>query len=265
MLFRTNFGVLHYDLVGPDDGAVVCMLHSLTSDAGMWAEQVPALLGAGYRVLRLNARGHGGSSPGGDRYTMEQLAGDVISVLDHLGIDTVHVIGLSMGGMKGQVLAADHPDRVRSLMACATNARWTGDAGMMRGRIDTVRAHGSLEPIVDQSMEQRYSDALRQRRPQRWAALRETYLATSLDGYYGCMHAVLDHDVLGRLATVRAPVLVVSGSDDPVTPPAAGKEIAAAVKGARYEEIAGGRHLFNVEFEQQFNRLMLQWLASVEG
>jgi 3-oxoadipate enol-lactonase len=263
MLARSSFGFLHYDVVGPADGAVVCMLHSLTSDSGMWAEQVPPLVEAGYQVLRIDARGHGGSSPVGGEYRMEELAGDVILVLDRLGVDNVHLVGLSMGGMTGQVLAADHSGRIRSLMVCATNARWTGDTAMMVERLATVRASGNLESIVDHAMEQRYSPAVRAARPLRWAALRETFLGTSLDGYFGCMHAVLNHDVLGRLGRVRAPTLVVSGSDDPVTAPSAGREIAAAINDARYEEIAGGRHFLNVEFHRQFNRLLVDWLASV--
>ena len=265
MLACTSFGFLHYDLIGPAGGSVVCMLHSLTSDSGMWADQVPALIEAGYQVLRIDARGHGGSSPVTGEYRMEQLADDVVLVLDRLGLDTVHLVGLSMGGMTGQVLAADRPERIRSLMACATNSRWSGDTAMMLGRLDAVRASGSLASIVDHSMEQRYSPAVRENRPLRWSELRETFLATSLDGYFGCMHAVLNHDVLGRLDRVLAPTLVVSGSDDPVTSPSAGREIAAAVRGARYEEISGGRHFLNVEFQRQFNQLLVDWLAGVDG
>ena len=68
---------LYYDLVGPEDGPVVCITHSLASDSGMWAEQMPPLLQAGFRVLRLDMRGHGGSDPVSGDYTMQQLAADV--------------------------------------------------------------------------------------------------------------------------------------------------------------------------------------------
>ncbi|WP_137389642.1 alpha/beta fold hydrolase [Rhodoligotrophos defluvii] len=262
MLALTAFGALHYDLVGPSAAPVVCMLHSLTSDSGMWAEQVPALLTAGYQVLRIDMRGHGGSSATAGEYRIDELAADVVRVLDQLGLSAVHLVGLSIGGMIGQALAANHPQRLASLVACATTAKWDGDSAMMHRRLAAVRASGSLDPIVDDAMTQRYSPALRERRPLRWRALRETFLGTSLSGYFGCMHAVLNHDVSRLLPSVRVPVLVVAGSDDPVTPPAANRTIAAAVPGARYEEISGGRHFLNVEFDDIFNRLLLDWLAS---
>ena len=75
---------LYYDLVGPEDGPVVCITHSLASDSGMWAEQMPTLLQAGFRVLRVDMRGHGGSDPIAGDYTMKTLADDVAAVLDAL-------------------------------------------------------------------------------------------------------------------------------------------------------------------------------------
>src|ERR1700759_2372207 len=111
---------LYYDLAGPEDGPVVCITHSLASDGGSWAEQVPALLGAGFRVLRLDMRGHGGSDPVAGDYTMSALAGDVATVLDALGLARVHYIGLSIGGMIGQAFALEHGHRLVSAMWCDT-------------------------------------------------------------------------------------------------------------------------------------------------
>ena len=73
---------LYFDLVGPEDGPVVCITHSLASDSGMWAEQMPPLLQAGFRVLRVDMRGHGGSDPVAGDYTMKTLAGDVAATLE---------------------------------------------------------------------------------------------------------------------------------------------------------------------------------------
>src|SRR6202163_4605474 len=89
---------LYYDLAGPEAGPVVCITHSLASDGGSWAEQVPALLQAGFRVLRIDMRGHGGSDPVAGDYTMKDLADDVALVLDGLALSRVHYIGLSIGG-----------------------------------------------------------------------------------------------------------------------------------------------------------------------
>src|ERR1700746_2825273 len=111
---------LYYDLTGPEDGPVVCITHSLSSDGGSWAEQVPPLLRAGVRILRLDMRGHGGSDPGAGDYTMQQLGGDVALALDALAIPRVHYIGLSIGGMIGQAFAIEHDARLISAMWCDT-------------------------------------------------------------------------------------------------------------------------------------------------
>src|SRR3954465_8842909 len=102
MLLPLTDRSIAYDLMGPENAPVVCMTHSLASDGGMWAEQVPPLLAAGFRVLSLDMRGHGGSGPVPGDYTMSDLAGDVAVVLDALSIARVHFIGLSIGGMLGQ-------------------------------------------------------------------------------------------------------------------------------------------------------------------
>src|ERR1700760_1346347 len=111
---------IHYDMAGPEDAPTVCITHSLASDGGSWAEQVPPLLQAGFRVLRIDMRGHGGSDPVAGDYTMSALAGDVASVLDGLGLDRVHFIGLSIGGMLGQAFAIEHGHRLLSAMWCDT-------------------------------------------------------------------------------------------------------------------------------------------------
>src|SRR5262249_26002461 len=111
---------LYYDLVGPEDGPTVCVTHSLASDSGMWAEQMPPLVHAGFRILRLDMRGHGGSDPVAGDYTMAALAGDVAVALDMLGIARVHYLGLSIGGMIGQAFAIAHGDKLISAMWCDT-------------------------------------------------------------------------------------------------------------------------------------------------
>ena len=97
MLLPLDRRSIAYDLVGPQTAPTVCITHSLASDGGSWAEQMPALLQAGFRVLRIDMRGHGGSDPVPGDYTMADLAGDVATVLDALSIARVHYIGLSIG------------------------------------------------------------------------------------------------------------------------------------------------------------------------
>ena len=93
-----------YDLVGPENGPVVAFSHSLAADSGMWAEQVPALVAAGYRALCVDLRGHGGSGAPPGPYHIDQLADDIVLVLDAIGEKQCHFVGLSIGGMIGQSL-----------------------------------------------------------------------------------------------------------------------------------------------------------------
>src|SRR5260370_9480792 len=108
------------ELLGPADVPTVCISHSLASDGGSWAEQVPALLAGGFRVLRLDMRGHGGSDPGGGDYTMAALADDVAAALAAFGIPVAHFIRLSIGGLIAQAFSRAPAQRRVSARGCAT-------------------------------------------------------------------------------------------------------------------------------------------------
>lgn len=253
---------LYYDLAGPDSGPVVCFTHSLSSDSGMWAEQVPPLLAAGFRVLRVDMRGHGGSDPVAGDYTMDQLAADVAAVIDALGIGQVHYIGLSIGGMLGQAFAINHGAKLKSLMLCDTlPASLPDGAAAWAPRIAAATKTNSLAPLADGTMERWFTDAFKPRHPARWRQIRDTILGTTSRGYLGCAAAILNFDFVARLPALAIPSLVVCGAGDQGTPPEANKRIAALIPGARYEEIAEARHLPNVEQPASFNRIMMNWLG----
>lgn len=266
MLLDVNGRTIAYDLIGPDGARVVCMTHSLASDGGMWAEQVPALLSGGFRVLRVDMRGHGGSSPVSGDYTMSQLAGDVAGVLDALGIGNVHYIGLSIGGMLGQAFALEHGDRLLSAMWCDTlPSAPVGAAQAWADRMTTVRQANTLAPIADTTVERWFTDAFRPRSPGRWQQIRDTVVGTTPAGYLGCAAAIQNFDFVAGLPTLRLPVLVVCGAEDPGTPPAENRRLAGLVPGGRYEEIADARHFPNVEQPETFNRIMISWLSAQQG
>jgi len=254
---------IHYDLVGPKEAPTICITHSLASDGGSWAEQVPVLLQAGFRVLRIDMRGHGGSDPVAGDYTMAALADDVAQVLAGLSISRVHYLGLSIGGMIGQAFALAHGDKLISAMWCDTlPASPSGMRAAWDERMGIVRRANSLEPIGDGTIERWFTDAFRARNPGRWKEIRDTIVATTPAGYLGCCAAILDYDFTPRLSSVRVPTLVVCGSDDMGTPASENRKIASLVPGARYEEIAGMRHFPNVEAPEAFNRIMLGWFEA---
>jgi 3-oxoadipate enol-lactonase len=262
MLIKAGNRHIYYDLIGPENGPVVCFTHSLSSDSGMWAEQLSPLLADGWRVLRQDMRGHGGSDPLEGDYTMAALADDVALSLDFLGIDRVHYIGLSIGGMIGQAFAIGHGHRLHSAMLCDT-APGTPPGGKAAWgpRIATVKSAGSLEPLGDATMERWFTDAFKPKRPARWKEIRSTIVSTAPAGYLGCAAAILDFDFVPKLPSVTVPTLVVCGDDDQGTPPDGNRKIAELIPGARYEEIANARHFPNVEHPDVFNRIMTAWLS----
>ncbi|MBV9554364.1 MAG: alpha/beta fold hydrolase [Alphaproteobacteria bacterium] len=263
MLLPLKGRSIAYDLIGPETAPTVCITHSLASDGGSWAEQVPALLQAGFRVLRLDMRGHGGSDPVAGDYTMTDLAGDVAAVLDGLSIARVHYIGLSIGGMLGQAFALRHQDKLISVMWCDTlPASPLGAKAAWDERMGIVRNASSLEPIADATMDRWFTPAFKGKNPTRWKQIRDTVAATTPAGYLGCSAAIMDFDFVPRLGTVSVPTLVVCGSDDPGTPAPENRKLAGLVPGGRYEEIAGMRHFPNVEAPDAFNRIMLGWLEA---
>ncbi|HEV3177443.1 MAG TPA: alpha/beta fold hydrolase [Stellaceae bacterium] len=263
MLISLKGRCVYYDLTGPEAGPVVCFTHSLASDSGMWAEQLPPLLAAGFRVLRLDMRGHGGSETVAGHYTMSALAGDVAAAIDALGLDRVHYVGLSIGGMIGQGFALEHGAKLRSLMLCDTLPSTLPDAkAAWAPRIEAVTKANSLAPIADATMDRWFTGAFKPRNPQRWQQIRDTVAETSPSGFLGCAAAILDFDWVLGLRSLKVPTLVVCGGEDPGTPPAQNRRIAELVPGARYEEIANARHFPNVERAEAFNEILLGWLKA---
>jgi 3-oxoadipate enol-lactonase len=263
MLLPLDGRKIYYDLAGPETGPVLCITHSLASDGGMWGEQMAPLLAAGFHVLRIDMRGHGGSDPVAGDYTMEQLADDVATVLEALNFRQVHYMGLSIGGMFGQAFALKYGAKLKSMMLCDTSPASPPGAKEMWGqRIAAVRQANSLAPIVDGTMERWLTNAVRDKRPGRWKQIRDTIAATTPQGFIGCGAAIQNFDHVARLPTIKVPTLVVWGADDPGTPPAGNKLIVSQIPGAKGEEIPGARHFPNVELPDAFNRIMMGWLGA---
>lgn len=268
MLLSLEGRQVHYDLLGPDDGPVLCLAHALSADTGIWAEQLPSLLATGWRVLRLDMRGHGGSAAGrpiqpDGGYSMDELARDVVRVLDVLGLDRVHFAGLSIGGMIGQVLGLDYADRLHSLMLCDTAPNTIpGGKKTWDDRFAAIADAGSVEPLADATMDRWLTDRFRATNPRRWNEIRATVANTTPEGYVGGGLAILHFDVRHRLSRLRVPTMIVWGDEDPGTPPEGNQLIADLVPGARSHIFKGARHVPMVEYPEAFARVMLDWLSA---
>lgn len=221
---------LYWRLDGAADKPALLLLNSIGTDMGLWDAVVP-LLTPQFRVLRMDARGHGASdAPAGD-YSLDLLAGDALAVMDAAGIETAAVCGLSLGGMVAMTLALNAPKRVSALVCACTSARM--DPDIWRARIETVRAHGTAA-IAEAALQRFFAPDFALAHPDVVATARTALLAMSADGYAGCAAAIRDMDLADRLAAIAAPTLVISGAKDVSTPfEGHGALIAAAISGAR--------------------------------
>jgi 3-oxoadipate enol-lactonase len=244
---------------GPEDAPVVVLAHSVGCDLSMWDPQVDAL-SARFRVLRYDHRGHGGSPVPDGPYSMADLGGDVLALLDRLELERVHVGGLSLGGMVAMWLATHAPQRVDRLVLCCTAAHFPPPE-LWDERARAVRAEG-MGALVDGVMERWLTPGFRAREPEAVERLRATFLATAPEGYAGCCAAIRDMDLRAELPGVAAPTLVLAGAEDPATPPARGAEIADAIPGARLEVLPDAAHLANLEQRDALTRAMAEHLGA---
>lgn len=263
MLLPLGYRRIHYDLAGCESGPVLCVTHSLASDSGMWGEQMAPLLKAGWRVLRVDMRGHGGSDPVPGDYTMDELADDTARVLEALRLSDVHYMGLSIGGMFGLSLALRYGARLKSLLLCGTSCATPPMPQAASAQRETsVRETNSVAPLADSMIERWFTSAMRAKNPARLKQIRDTVAATSPDGFNGCVAAIRNFDYSAQLPQIRLPTLVVWGAEDPLPLPEANKRVVALIPGAHGEEMPGLRHFINIESPDEFNRIMMTWLEA---
>ncbi len=251
---------LHYEIEGAPNAPVLVMSNSLGTDMQMWAPQMDSLLPR-FRVLRYDTRGHGGSglpSPGAAPFGFAELGQDVLAIMDHAGIGRAHFCGLSMGGMTGMWLAANHPERFDRFVL-ANTAALIGPASGWDTRIQTVRSQG-MAAIVDAVLARWFSAAWLDGNAARIAPVRQMLLDASPEGYTANCAAVRDADLRAQLQRISCPVLVIAGTHDLATTPAQGREVAQGIAGARYVELDGA-HLSNWEQPEGFAQAVCGFLA----
>ncbi len=221
-------------------GPAVVLSNSLGSTHRMWDAQI-ADLERHFTVVRYDTRGHGASPVPDGPYTIDDLADDVIALLDRLAIARAHIVGLSLGGMTAMRLAARNPERVARMVLLCTGAQLP-PAQAWADRAATVRAEGSqavAAAVVDRWFSPGYPG---DRAP--WEAM---VAATPAEGYAGCCEAIAQLDLRQELSTITAPTLAIAGADDPATPPAKLEEITDAIADAKLLVVEHAAHLANAE------------------
>jgi 3-oxoadipate enol-lactonase len=249
---------IHYRFDGPEDAPVLMLSNSLGTTLEMWDAQLPAL-SRDFRVLRYDTRGHGQSEVPAGEYSIEQLGRDVVGLLDALGLEQVHFCGLSIGGLTGQWLGLNAPQRLRRLVVANTAAR-IGNTEGWNARIAQV-GQGGMAEVAAGAVARWFTPEFVRREPAAVETVRQQLLATAPAGYAGGCAAVRDADFRSALTRLRLPLLVVAGLQDPVTTPEDARFIATAVAGARQAALAAA-HLSNIEARMGFDAAVLGFLGA---
>jgi pimeloyl-ACP methyl ester carboxylesterase len=249
---------LYYELRG--SGQPLLLIQGMSGTHLSWGEPFLAELERDFEVLIYDHRGVGHSSRVDDPFTIEALADDAAGLMDVVGWESAHVLGISMGGMVAQELALRHPDKVRTLALGCTYAGGpdgqltTPEVGQrLMESVNSGDRERALRTMYDINVSAAFaSDAAR------FDPFHE--MATALPVPVAVImlqvQAIGGHDTSERLSSLDVPTLVIHGDEDQMLPVANGRAIAGRVAGARYEELAGVGHMFWWEQPQRSAELV---------
>lgn len=252
--FDHNGVGLHWREDGDPSGAPVLLLNSLGTDLRLWDPILPHL--SKHRVIRMDTRGHGLSDAPDGAYTLASLTGDALGLIRHLGLSRLSVIGVSLGGMKAQAMAAKAPDLIARVVLSNT-AQQMGTPQMWADRMDAVQTGGVAsiaEAILDRwfAPDFRHGDSI--------GLWRNMLTRTPAQGYAGCCAALAAADLSDTAPRIACPALVIGSSADGASPPEIVRTLAGAIPGATYQEIDGAGHLPMAETPDRFATLVRDFL-----
>ncbi|QXT38866.1 3-oxoadipate enol-lactonase [Gymnodinialimonas ceratoperidinii] len=249
---------LHVQVDGPENGPAVVFGNSLGTDLRLWDAVVP-LLPEGLRLIRFDLRGHGLSSCPPAPYGMGTLVRDAERVMEALDARDAVFVGLSIGGLIAQGLAAKRLDLVRAVVLSNTAAK-IGTRAMWEDRIEALRRDG-LASMADTIMARWFSRAFRESPAvSPWRRMVET---CPEEGYAGCCAAIAGSDFYTTTASLRLPALVIAGDQDGATPPDLVRELAELIPGSKFELMRGAGHLPCVEDPTTYAAHLTTFLSDI--
>jgi 3-oxoadipate enol-lactonase len=244
-------------------GFPLLLIHGLAGDHTAWEPEV-ATWKARHRVVAPDNRGAGASTQVDEPIATADMARDMLALMDALGIERAHIVGRSMGGAIAQHIALMAPERVQSLVMCASFAKFDAfGARVLANMREVLELTGSWAIHARHSVRNFVSPEFFDANPDRVAAIErliggETRLAAC---YIRQNHACLEHDTLAQLERIGCPTLVMSGGKDPICPPICARWMVERIPGAKHEVFADSSHFFLMEEPQRFMRVMDRWLA----
>ena len=249
--------LLNVSVEGRDDGPTLMLSNSLGCTMQMWQPQMAALAQQ-FRVIRYDRRGHGKSNAPPGPYSMQRFGKDALAILDDLKIEKSHWCGLSMGGMVGQWLGANAPERFDRIVLCNTSCYYPDPTNWLN-RIKAVK-EGGIAAVADAVIAGWLTAGFREREPRIAAAMKAMLLATPVEGYLACCQALSTLDQRALLPKIESPTLVIAGSHDMATPLAAGEFIRDNIPGATLTVLKAA-HISNVEQSSVFTEAVIGFLT----
>lgn len=253
---------LAYRLDGNANKPVLVLSNSIGTTMHMWDGQIAALI-PHFRVLRYDGRGHGKSDAPAGAYSMDRLGRDVIELLDALGMERVHFLGLSLGGFVGQWLGIHAPERIDKLILSNTSAQ-LGPASEFDARIAALQTSPDMAAVAEAFLANWFPASMLESRQPAVQPFRNMLLSTTPQGLAGNYAAVRDSDMRRTITLINRPTLVIAGINDTVTLASHGEYIASTVPGARLVMMQAV-HLPNVEHPDQYARTVLDFLLEGES
>lgn len=247
---------IHYEVSGK--GPWLTLSHSLATNFDMWDAQLP-LLNQHFTVLRYDIRGHGQTQATNGPYTLEQLADDIYGLLRHLGVARTHWIGLSLGGMIGQVLAIRYPQLLDHVVIADSTSKAAPSAAAMWGERAALAGIQGMSSLVQATLSRWFTEPYRHKNPETMANIGHAIESTSVEGYAGCCAAISVINTLDGLQRLRTPGLVIVGDQDTATPPAASEQIHQHWPQSQYLVLKDAAHLSNIEQAGAFNGALTEF------
>jgi 3-oxoadipate enol-lactonase len=250
---------MNYEISGNDSKPWLTFSNSLATDMRMWDGQVAALADD-FHILQYDKRGHGKSESPEGPYTLEQLAGDVVALWDHLGIEKSYFVGLSIGGMTGQALLLNHADRLNATVLTNTMSLCRPQFQAAWDDRIALAEKGGMDALVEPTMERWFTEGFRNTGAPALDTVREMIAGTTTNGYVSCARAIQQLAYLDRLKTIDHPVLLMSGEHDGGTPAAGMQLMADEIKGSEYI-VLNAAHISNIEQADEYTKNLKAFLA----
>lgn len=246
------------------EGRPVVLIHGLSGSHEMWKHQVPALARR-FRVITLDLRGHGQSDKPPGPYSVPMFAGDVLRLLDHLGIETAVLVGFSMGGGTVQTFALAHPGRVRALGLISTSSEFTPELRASFYECADVAERDGMAPLAEPLVASWFAPEFREQHPDEFQLNVRTTLTTDPKAFAASARANAVRNWTDQLHRITCPVLFVGGELDAAGPVRNAEIYRRHLRDLEVHIIPGVSHLLPLEAPDRFNRILLDFFDRVEA